>query len=87
MTSTARTHEATATPVPFEHEGQHLAVLPASEWTVQALEAFEEGKVTTFLRAILTPDSWSTYTARNPKVSDLQGLVVAIQTAAGLSGN
>jgi hypothetical protein len=54
---------------------------------VQALEAFEEGKVTTFLRAILTPDSWSTYTARNPKVSDLQGLVVAIQTAAGLSGN
>lgn len=87
MSSTARQSESTGTPIAFEHEGQSLAVLAPSEWTVEALEAYEEGKVTTFLRAIMTPAAWAEFKTRAPKVSDLQGLVVSIQAAAGLSGN
>ncbi|QZN86609.1 hypothetical protein [Cellulomonas sp. C5510] len=87
MSSTARKSESAGTPIAFDHEGQSLEVLAPSDWTVEALEAYEGGKVTTFLRAIMTPSAWAEFKSRAPRVSDLEGLVVAIQRAAGLSGN
>jgi hypothetical protein len=87
MTSTARKAETTDNLIAFEHESQSLHVLAPSAWPVEALEAYEEGKVTTFLRGILSSESWATFKTRKPKVADLQGLVVSIQAAAGISGN
>ncbi|WP_454051467.1 hypothetical protein [Cellulomonas sp. Marseille-Q8402] len=87
MSTTARKSESDGTPISFEHQDQTLQVLAPSDWPVDALEAYEEGKVTTFLRAILTPSAWADFKSSEPKVVDLQGLVVAIQEAAGLSGN
>ncbi|WP_144722242.1 hypothetical protein [Cellulosimicrobium sp. TH-20] len=79
--------EALAAVVPFTYGDAQYAVLPTSEWTVDALESFETGRVTTFLRAVIPAEHWTAFKATGPKVPDLNGFVLALQKAVGVSGN
>ncbi len=79
--------EALALPIAFVFEGHEYAVLPTSEWTIDALEHFETGKIVGMLREILDAENFATFRARHKKVSDLNNFVVAMQTAQGIAGN
>lgn len=79
--------EALAEVVPFAYGDAQYAVLPTSEWTVDAVESFEMGRVTTFLRSVVPAEHWQAFKATGPKVPDLNDFVLAIQKAVGVSGN
>lgn len=76
--------EVTPEAVTFEHKGVTYTVPPAAEWDVDALEAFEDEKVTAFLRAVVGPASWAEFKATKPKVRDLRELADALLEAASL---
>ncbi|ALX67275.1 hypothetical protein [Microbacterium sp. XT11] len=79
--------EALAQPIPFTFEGQKYSVLPSSEWSLDALEAFEEGRVLTLLREVLDGDGYATFRKTHNRVADLNEFVVAMQKAIGIAGN
>lgn len=79
--------EATASTIPFDYEGDTYAVLATSEWPFEALVAFEDGKIATFVRSILPTEDYARFLATKPRVADLTAVVEAIQGALGISGN
>lgn len=79
--------EALVEHLPFEHAGHTYHVLPTSEWPFTALAAYEDGKVSTFIRLILPAEDYDAFLATSPKVADLEGFVLALQSALGISGN
>lgn len=79
--------EATAETVPFTHNGVDYELTPSSEWDYEALEAFENGKIATFLRLILGDAQHAAFKATRPKVNDVNTFVVEIQKALGIQGN
>jgi hypothetical protein len=84
--ATAKT-EATESEIVFTYEDKSYFVSTAVEWDVAVLEAYEEGKVAAFLRALLGPDQWKTFTAKPRKVRDLTALFAAIESATVGRGN
>lgn len=87
MTKSAAAHEALAESVPFTYEGEDYSVAPSSEWDLDVLEAFENGKLVTFLRGVLGSEQYAAYRKAHPKVGGLEPFVVAIQKALGIKGN
>ena len=79
--------EALAAPVAFEHDGHTYHVLATSEWPFTALAAYEDGKVSSFVRLILPAEDYAAFLATDPKVADLEPFVTALQGALGISGN
>lgn len=79
--------EATDALVSFDFDGESYLALSTDEWTWDALESYEEGKVTAFVGAILEPASFARYKATKPKAKDVGRFVEAIQGALGISGN
>lgn len=79
--------EALAQPVSFEFEGVTYSVPSTSEWSYDALEAFEEGRLTAFLRELLGDEQHAAWKATKPTVGKLGDLVGAMQKALGISGN
>ena len=79
--------EALGESVPMTYNGVDYLVPPASEWDYEALEAFEEGRIAGFLKAVLGEEQHAAFKATRPKVSDVNGLVEAIQKALGIAGN
>ncbi|AYN59101.1 tail assembly chaperone [Arthrobacter phage Yang] len=79
--------EALGESIPFTFDGQDFTVLPSSEWSFDALEAYETGRVLAFLQEILDGDSYATLRAMKPKASVLGDFVIALQRAAGIAGN
>jgi hypothetical protein len=79
--------DATGSNVSFEHDGQTYSVPPASEWGVETLEAFEDGKIIATVRTLLGDEQWSKYKAKGRKVTDLVSLFEAIQAATVGPGN
>lgn len=71
----------------FDYNGIELEALLSTEWPFEALEAYEAGKVATFVGHILTPESYVAFKATGPKVADLKDLVEAIREGLGISGN
>lgn len=84
---TATAAEALGTGVPFTFAGVDYLVAPTSEWPFEALEAFEDGKVATFIRAVLGEEQTATFRATKPTVTVLKDFVVELQKALGLAGN
>ncbi|WGH21088.1 tail assembly chaperone [Arthrobacter phage Cassia] len=78
--------EALGESIPFTFDGQDFSVLPSSEWSFDALEAYETGRVLAFLQEILDGDSYQTLRAMKPKASVLGDFVIALQRAAGIAG-
>lgn len=87
MSNSPAAHEALAIAVPFHYEGEDYTVSPSAEWDLDVLEAFENGKLVTFLRGVLGDKQFAAYRAKHPKVGDLEPFVVAIQKALGIKGN
>ncbi|QOP65075.1 tail assembly chaperone [Arthrobacter phage Adumb2043] len=78
--------EALGESIPFSFEGKDFMVLPSSEWSFDAIEAYEQGRVLAFLSEILDADSFKELRAMKPKASVLGEFVVALQKAAGIAG-
>lgn len=87
MVKSAAASEALAESVPVTFKGHTYGVIPSSEWPLEAIEAFEDGKVATFVRSILPADDYAAFKATSPKVSDLGPFVEAIRKGLGISGN
>ena len=80
--------EATGAPlVAFDFLGAPYLAAPSTEWSWDALEAYESGKIISFLSAILDPASLKAFKATRPTVLVFGEFVVAMQTALGISGN
>lgn len=79
--------EALGDKVPFAHGGVDYLLDPAAEWTIDALEAYEAGRVTTFLRSILGEEQYAAYRATSPKVGQINEFMTGIQKALGIQGN
>lgn len=65
-------------PISFDHNDVTYTIPPAEDWTVDALEAFEDGKLATLLREILG-EQWAAFKATKPKVSDLAALFASAE--------
>jgi hypothetical protein len=76
--------EALETAIQFEFEGVTYTIPPTSEWSVEALEAAEDGKVITFVRSVLGPEQWAAFKAVPRKAADLDRFGDALMEAAGL---
>lgn len=70
--------------VSFEYGGNTFSVGDAEGWDVEVLEAFEDGKVVTAVRALLGPEQWATFKAGKPTVAELNGLFEVAAEALGL---
>lgn len=80
--------DALGSEVVFEFDGKEYIVPAASDWPVSALEAFEDGKIIGTVRAILGDEQWAEFKAASPKVSQLNDMFSALQTATiGSKGN
>lgn len=79
--------EALAERVPFTWRETDFAVLPTSEWSYEALEHYENGMITRFLKEVLGAEEHNRFKALKPKASDVEGFVGVIQKALGIQGN
>lgn len=79
--------EALGESTPMTFRGVDYDVLPTSEWPFEALEAFEDGKVATFLRLVLGEDQIAAFRETKPTVAVFQEFVVELQAALGIAGN
>ena len=87
MTKSAAAAEALGESIPFTFADETYVVAPSSEWSFDALEAYENGRVLHFLREILDEDSWAKLRAVKPKAATLGDFVVSLQKAVGIAGN
>lgn len=79
--------EALATRVPFLWRETAFTVEPTSEWSYDALENYEDGRITHFLRSVLGAEEHKRFKTLKPKAADVEDFVGAIQKALGISGN
>ena len=79
--------EALGDRIPYTYGGESYLVLPSIEWSYDALEAFESGKLATFLREILGEEQHARFKATKPKVGDVNDFILGLQSALGISGN
>jgi len=86
-TATAIAAEALGELIPFTFRGLKLELLPTSEWPLDALEAFEEGRVVGFLKIILGADQYGELKGLGLKVPDLEELITDAKDALGIAGN
>lgn len=84
--STPAAAEALGERIPVEFRGDTFHIDNPQEWSFDALEALEQGKVATFLVAILGPDA-PRFRALRLRVGDLEEFVQAALSAAGIQGN
>jgi hypothetical protein len=73
--------------VPFSFGGVDYLVPTSADWPFEALEAYEDEKIATFLRHVLGDEQMTAFRATKPTVADFQELVVALQKGLGISGN
>ena len=83
-TQTASVAESTNTAVSFAFRGETYNVPPTSAWPFRALEAYEDGKLAAFLRAILGTDyaRLADFT-----VGDVSEFVEELSKGLGIQGN
>lgn len=79
--------EALCEKTPFHFEGEDFFLGPASEWSFDALEAFENGKIMFFLREILGDDDYAKLRTMKPNAGKLGEFVAGLQKALGILGN
>jgi hypothetical protein len=87
MTKSAAAAEALGEKIPFHARGVDFELAPSSEWDFDAIEAFEEGRIATFLKLILGAKQYAAFKATKPKVGDVDAFVLDLQKALGIEGN
>lgn len=72
----------------FIFEGEKYEVPPTSEWDLDVLEAVEEDKAVSIVKALLGAEQYAKFKNQKPrKVADLIKLFEALSRAVGLQGN
>lgn len=79
--------EALDEPISFDFEGHTYSVPPAGAWSLDALERFEDGKILTFLRDVLSAEDYRTFKAAHSRVDAMSDFMEALQKALGIAGN
>lgn len=88
MTTPAKA-EATGTDLlTFEYDGETYEIPPSSEWDLEVLEQYEEGKIAATVRALLGEEQYlAKFKSKKRTVRDLTVLFEQIQRTIGVSGN
>ena len=76
--------DALAEPITFEFDGQPYTIPAATQWPLETLEAFEEGRIVATVKSLLGDEQWTTFRSPGRIVSDLGSFFEAIQEAAGV---
>lgn len=89
MTSkkTAAAAEALGEMIPFSFNGKDFLTANSADWSFDAIEAYEEGRILAFLSEILDDASFKDLRAMKPKASVLGEFVKTLQKACGIAGN
>lgn len=87
MTTNPTAAEALGEMIPFTFDGDDYLVQPSSEWSWDAMEAYENGRILAFLSEILDDESFAKIRAAKPKAGVLGKFVLAMQKATGIAGN
>ncbi|WP_229398173.1 hypothetical protein [Micromonospora okii] len=77
--------EATETATTFDFDGESYSVAPSNQWDLDALDAFESGRILTAVRLILGADQLARFRSKPRTIGDLDALFDAAQKAAGIS--
>lgn len=80
------TPETTAPLAVVHYDGETYDIPGAEDWPVEALLAYEDGRMGNLVRSLLGEDGWARFTAKAPKVRDISALFEQID-AAVKSGN
>jgi len=67
--------------VTFDFDGVTYTIPTADEWSLDAIEAFEDGKNASLMRAILGPVQWAKFKSVPRKGADLGNLFEAAEKA------
>jgi hypothetical protein len=84
---TAAKAEATKKKHTFVHDGENYSIATTKEWGIDVIEAIEDEKIVSAIRAILGDKQWATFKNKPRTVDDLNSLFESISKAAGLQGN
>lgn len=68
----------------FEFEGHTYTVPSADDWSIEAVEAFEDGKHIGVIRSILGPTQWRLYKQRHPKAKTAASFIEAMFADVGV---
>lgn len=79
--------EALNESVSFAYDGETYAIPPTSEWDLDVLVSYENGKIAATVEGLLGADQWKTFRSKKRTVGDLNGLFEELQKAVGVSGN
>jgi hypothetical protein len=72
-------------PREFEFEGNAYTVPHPDDWTIDVVEAYEEGKLITAVRHILGPVQWKQYKLRHPKAKVAGDFIEAMFEDSGVN--
>lgn len=86
MSNTVKAEVSKAKPS-FTFDGVKYSVDNTMDWDLDVLEAVEDDKIVTIVRALMGPDQWAKFKSKPRKVADLNALFEAIAKAVGLKGN
>lgn len=89
MTSAAPAKaEATDASITFDFDGETYTVDPARTKDLDTLEAFEDGRIITAIKALIGDKQYRAFRAKPERdADDLGRFVDALQAALGISGN
>lgn len=76
--------EATGESIPFSYDGEEYVIPPSSEWSLDIIEAYEDGKVVKTVKTLLGDEQWAKFKSTPRTVADLGALFEAIQEATGV---
>lgn len=79
--------EATGAGTEFTYDGELYVIAPSKAWDLDAIDAFEDGRISACVRLILGAEQWRRFRAKPRTLGDLNDLFSEAQKAAGIEGN
>lgn len=79
--------EALGEKTAYHYNGVDYFLEPASTWSFDALEAFEEGRIFFFLKDVLGAKQYAELKKAKPTAAELNEFIEGMQKALGIAGN
>lgn len=76
--------EALNEPITFEYDGTEYEIPASDDWSIETLEALEDGKALRFTRELLGANQWRAFRLKHSTARELGELSEALAKAAGL---
>lgn len=67
--------------ITFTFDEIDFSIPGVDDWDLEALEAYEDGRVVALLRTLLGAEQWAAFKAKPRKVADLNAMFLAVQKA------